>query len=107
MRLFKRGKDKGDSSKPDTPSASDNAYSTAENDHSGSDGNATPALQQQLAPTERSQKFGRGMHAVMNKPTKPVNNQDYIQASIGALKRDQMQDSGRKQNRSELTLFPA
>lgn len=83
MRLFKRGKDKGDSSRPETPSTGDNVHDAAGNGHSGSDGNAMHAQQQQQGPQETSQKLGRGMHAVMNKPTKSVNNQDYIQQSIG------------------------
>ena len=86
MRLFKSKKDKNESSRPDTPSGDSNAQDAAEDAHGGRDntGSAMPPQQ----PQERSQKFGRGMQTIMNKQTKPANNQDYVQQSIGEPKRD-------------------
>lgn len=82
MRLFKSKKDKnevlhhGDSDAQDAP----------EDPHAGTDSTDTATQPQQ--PQERSQKFGRGMQAMMNKQTKPASNQDYVQESIGEPKRD-------------------
>lgn len=86
MRLFKSKKhnDKGNASRPDTPSGGE---SEARRHDELEGGESSTAIQQQQQPPpqhqERPQKPGRGMQAMMNRQPRQLSDQDLVQESIG------------------------